>query len=163
MKLKMDKTLTKRITSAAIVLLFATSLLAITMKQSNLKAWLCLCGGILVALWVNGGMWHCLHWPGGYAQLITDACLTIIFGCVLAVWLGKSNAFDSLIATRGKSALHLRNSLIGLSSASCFLSLSVIFRLMRWPFNAQLVILSCVTITILLILIGIWGYKLTKK
>ena len=133
------------------------------MKKSNYGALLCIFGSVTAALWVHGGMWRYLHWPGGYAQLITAACATIILGCVLAVWLSKSDVFDSIISTKGRSALHLRNSLICLSLVSGIFSLGVIFRLMHWPYGAQLIIWPCAIIAILFILIGVLGSKLAKK
>ena len=133
------------------------------MKKSNFGPCLFLCGGILAALWVHGGFWRYLHWPSGVYQMLVAACLTIIFGCVLAVWLGKSDVFDGLIAAKGKCAVHLRNSLICLSAVGSILSIGVIFRLMHWPFGAQLIIWPSLIITILFILIGIFGYLTAKE
>ena len=133
------------------------------MKKSDFGACLCLCGGILSALWLHGGFWRYLHWPGGVAQLFTAACLTIIFGCILAVWLGKSGIFDNLIAAKGKPAIHLRNSLICISVVSCFFSIGVIFRMMHWPGGAYLIIWPGALMAILFILSGIFGYLAIKK
>ena len=133
------------------------------MKKSNFGACLFLCGGILAALWIHGGFWRYFHWPSGVMQLLVAACLTVIFGCVLAVWLGKSGVFSDLIAAKGKVAAHLRNSLICLSAVGSVFSVGVIFRLMHWPGGAYLIIWPAIIITVLFILIGIFGYMVIKK
>ena len=133
------------------------------MKKCNFGACMFLCGGIVAAIWVHGGFWRYLHWPSGVLQMQVAACLTIILGCVLAVWLGKSGVFNDLIAAKGSCAAHLRNSLICLSVVSCLLALGVIFRLMHWPGAAHLIIWPAIIISVLLILIGIFGYVIIKK
>lgn len=133
------------------------------MKKSNFAACLSLCGGFIAALWLHGGFWRYFHWPSGVLQMLVAAGLTIIFGCVLAVWLGNSGVFNDLIAKKGKCATHLRNSLICLSALSSILSVGVIFRIMHWPGGAQLIIWPGLIISILLILIGIFGFVTIKK
>lgn len=133
------------------------------MKKCSFGACMSLCGGIVAALWVNGAAWRFLHWPGGCVQLLVAACLTVILGCMLAVWLGKSDVFNDMIAAKGSCAAHLRNSLICLSAVSCLLALGVIFRLMHWPGGAHLIVWPAIIISVLLILIGIFGYVIIKK
>lgn len=117
----------------------------------------------MAALWVNGALWRFLHWPGGTARLLIVACLSVLYGCVLAVWLGRSDIFSGLIAAKGDYAVHLRRTLIALSVTGSVLSIGIGFRLMHWPGGAYLIFLPAMAMTILLILTGIFGYLTAKN
>ena len=133
------------------------------MKKSNFGACLCLCGGILAALWTSASMFRALHWLGGAWQMIIAACLTIVFACVVACWLGKSDSFAAIIAAKGNCAKNLRNTLIATSIVVICLSVGILFRVNHWAGEAMIIMVSCVILAILFLLTGIFAYQVTKK
>ena len=133
------------------------------MKKSNLGACLCLCGGVLAALWTSASMFRALHWPGGYWQMLIAACLTIVFACVVACWLGRSDSFAAIIAAKGKSAKNLRNTLIATSIVVICLSVGILFRVNHWPYGGAIVAYSSIVLAILFFLTGIFAYQVTKE
>ncbi len=133
------------------------------MKKSNFGAYLCLCGGILAALLTSASMFRALHWPGGSWLMIIAACLTIVFACLAACWLGKSDSFAAIIAAKGNCAKNLRNTLIATSIVVICLSVGIIFRVNHWPYGGAIVAYSSIVLAILFFLTGIFAYQVTKK
>ena len=134
------------------------------MKKESFQAMLCCLAGIVVAVFIIGCMFKNLHWPGGdlLLSIITPALLLIQAVC-LGCYVGKHGALKNISGPAKPYAMHLLRTEVAAIISIAILIIAIIFRVCHWPGGAQILIVACLSLTVLSILAGIFACRLYAK
>lgn len=128
------------------------------MKKEFFLGALCFLAGVVIAVFIAACMFKNLHWPGGdlLMAIVTPFLLGVLSIC-FSVYVAR---FGVLTGSNKPMAKYLHLVEIAAIIAVTVLFVALIFRVNHWPGGAQLVLVSCSSLSLLSLIAGFLGCKL---
>ena len=134
------------------------------MNKQSFQGALCVLASVLLAVIIITFMFVNLDWPGRDLLLaIIIPAMMAILSINLCIYVGK---YGALTTVEGKAKSSARFLLIVEKIALIVLVVfftAIIFRLCHWPFGAQLLMLSCVSLALLSLVAGLGANNLLRN